>query len=280
MHTFDTPRPIKVTLELCVGDVRITAGPRADTVVVIRPSDERKDADARAAAGTEVEFADGKLLIKGQKRRRPLFGDHGSVDVSIELPEGSRLAGGLGMGGVRSTGGLGDCRLRTGMGDVHLEHTADLEVATGAGQVDVGHVSGRASVKSGSGTIRLGEIAGAAEVKTSNGDCHVDAVGGELKVLSGNGSIRVGSARSGVAARTGHGDIRIDEIVRNSVSIATGMGSLEVGVRAGTAAKLDLGTGIGRVEHDLTEAAGPAPTEQTVTLRARTGMGDVLVRRA
>lgn len=281
MHTFDTPHPVKVSLELAVGEVRVTASERRDTVVVVRPSDEGKDADVRAAGSTHVEFADGKLLIKGQKWRKPNpFAGPGSVDVTIELPVGSRLGGGLGMGGIRSTGRLGDCRLRTGMGDVRLEHAADLEIATGAGEVDVEHVAGRAAVASGSGAIRLGEIGGAAEVKTSNGDCRVDAVGGVLKIVSGNGSISVGSARSGVHARTGHGDIRIDEVVRDSVSVASGMGSLEVGVRAGTAARLDLGTGIGRVEHNLTDTDGPAPTEQTVDLRARTGMGDVLIRRA
>ena len=43
MPTFDTPEPITVTLELGVGDVRITASDRADTVVEVRPSDPAKE---------------------------------------------------------------------------------------------------------------------------------------------------------------------------------------------------------------------------------------------
>jgi DUF4097 and DUF4098 domain-containing protein YvlB len=280
MPAFDTPMPIKVSLELGVGDVRIVASERADTVVTVRPTHEGKEADVRAAAATQVEFDDGRLLIKGQKRGLQVFGEYGSVDVTVELPAGSRLSGGLGVGGIRATGLLGACRLKTGMGDVRLEHTAELEVATGAGRVEVEHVGGRAEVASGSGAVHPAVAVGRLHLRRTADLAEVDRAGGTLRIVSGNGSISVGTARSGLVARTGHGDIRVDEVVRDSVSLASGMGSLEVGVRAGTAARLDLGTGIGRVEHTLTDATGPAPTEQTVDLKARTGMGDVLVRRA
>lgn len=39
MPNFDTPEPISVTLELGVGNVRITASDRTDTTVDVRPSD-------------------------------------------------------------------------------------------------------------------------------------------------------------------------------------------------------------------------------------------------
>ena len=39
MPTFDTPEPITVVIDLSVGDVRITASDRADTVVEVRPTD-------------------------------------------------------------------------------------------------------------------------------------------------------------------------------------------------------------------------------------------------
>ena len=39
MPTFDTPEPISVSLELGVGDIRIVAGDRTDTVVEVRPTD-------------------------------------------------------------------------------------------------------------------------------------------------------------------------------------------------------------------------------------------------
>ena len=44
MPTFETPEPISVSLELGVGDVRIAASERTDTVVEVRPSDPPKNA--------------------------------------------------------------------------------------------------------------------------------------------------------------------------------------------------------------------------------------------
>jgi hypothetical protein len=42
MPTFDTPEPISVTVEFGVGDLRIVASDRADTMVEVRPSDHAK----------------------------------------------------------------------------------------------------------------------------------------------------------------------------------------------------------------------------------------------
>ena len=50
MPTFDTPTPISATIDLGLGDVRITAGDRATTVVDVRPSDPSNDGDSRAAS--------------------------------------------------------------------------------------------------------------------------------------------------------------------------------------------------------------------------------------
>ena len=67
MPTYDTPEPISVSLELGVGDIRITASDRTDTVVDVRPSDPASEADVTAAEQTRVEFADGRLSIKAPK---------------------------------------------------------------------------------------------------------------------------------------------------------------------------------------------------------------------
>ena len=69
MPTFDTPEPISVTIDLAVGDVRIIASDRADTVVDVRPSDASNEDDVKAAEQTRVEYADGQLLVKAPKLR-------------------------------------------------------------------------------------------------------------------------------------------------------------------------------------------------------------------
>ena len=70
MPTFDTPTPISLSVELGVGDLRIVAAERTDTIVEIRPSDPAKKSDVTAAEQTRVEFDGGKLSIKGPKGRK------------------------------------------------------------------------------------------------------------------------------------------------------------------------------------------------------------------
>ena len=91
MPTFETPEPISVTVELLVGDLRVVASDRTDTVVEVLPSNPAKKADVEAAAGTRVEYASGMLLIKAPSRwLQYSFRGAGneSVDVRIDVPAG------------------------------------------------------------------------------------------------------------------------------------------------------------------------------------------------
>ena len=93
MPTFDTPEPISVSVELGVGDIRIEASDRADTIVEVRPSDPAKKADVTAAERTRVEYAGGHLSVKGPSGWRHWMPRRGSesIDVVIGLPAGSRV---------------------------------------------------------------------------------------------------------------------------------------------------------------------------------------------
>src|ERR1022692_350531 len=95
MPTFDTPEPISVTLELGVGDIRIVASDRTDTIVEVRPSDAAKKSDAAAAEKARVEYAGGRLVIKAPKgwRQWTPRGGGESIDVQIGLPAGSHVRG-------------------------------------------------------------------------------------------------------------------------------------------------------------------------------------------
>src|SRR5689334_20311677 len=113
MPNFDTPEPISVTLEFGVGNVRIAASDRTDTVVEVRPSDEADESDVQAAQQIRVDYSNGVLQVTGPKRVFDFSKKSRSVDVSIELPSGSQLSAHLVMGEVRCAGRLGECRLKT-----------------------------------------------------------------------------------------------------------------------------------------------------------------------
>ena len=281
MAEFSTPEPISVAIEIIVGDVRITADDRSDTVVDVRPSDPDRRDDVTAAEQARVEFEAGRLLVRTIRRWKSFspFSDGGSVDVHISLPAGSDVSGELSVGAFRCTGTLGNCTVRTSMGRIHVDRAATARLRTGAGDITVEHADADVELSTGSGEVRAGWIGGAAVIKNSNGATHVGDADGDLRVKSANGDIAVARSRASLAAKTANGDIRLGAAMRGSVVAETGMGAVEIGVPDGTAAWLDLSTHYGQVLNDLDAADRPEPDEHTVEVRARSSFGDVIVRR-
>jgi hypothetical protein len=70
------------------------------------------------------------------------------------------------------------------------------------------------------------------------------------------------------------------DVERGSVVLVTRAGDVEVGIREGTAAWLDVRTGVGTVHNALESAGEPAPSADTVEVLARTSAGDIVIRRS
>jgi hypothetical protein len=279
--TFDTPQPISVTAELGVGDIRIVASDRTDTIVEVRPSDPDKKADVTAAEQTRVEYADGRLLIKVPKgwRQYSLRGGGESIDVLIALPSGSQVRGQTALGALRSGGRLGECHFKTGLGEIQIDIAGPLQLKTASGDISVDRALGAAELTTGTGMVQVGAIDGAAVIKNSNGDTRIGDVSGDLRVNAANGSISVDRAQATVAAKNANGDIRLGEVSRGVIVAQTGRGNLDVGIREGVAAWLDLHTNFGAAHSFLDDAEPPAPGAETVEVRARSSFGDIFIRR-
>ena len=67
--------------------------------------------------------------------------------------------------------------------------------------------------------------------------------------------------------------------MRGSVVLETRLGDLEVGIREGTAAWLDVRASAGKVHNALDAAEAPEPSAETVEVRARTTAGSVVIGR-
>jgi hypothetical protein len=278
--SFTTPAPISAAIDLATGDVQVRAGERDSTVVDVRPSDPSNPEDVRAAELTRVEYADEQLLVKAPKLRAWLpRSTGGSIAVTIELPAGSSLQGSAALADFRCAGPLGECRIKTGLGAIRIDEAAALNLRTGIGDITVERATGHADVTAGSGEVRLRALDAGAEIKNSNGDTWVGAAGGDLRIKAANGAIVVDLAHAGVTARTANGDVRLHEVVRGSVVLETQIGDLELGIREGTAAWLDARATAGRVHNGLEAAEAPAASAATVEVRARTSVGDILIRR-
>jgi DUF4097 and DUF4098 domain-containing protein YvlB len=279
MPTFDTPEPISATIDLAIGDVRISADDRGATVVEVQPSDASNEEDLKAAELTRVEYENEQLLVKAPKLRSWLSrSGGGSIDVTIKLPAGSHVHGALGLGDFDCDGRLGDCRVKTGLGRIRLDRADTLNLRSGAGDISVDRAMGRAEVTAGSGDVRLRELDSSAVIKNSNGDTWVGVAGGDLRLNAANGSIAVDLAHASVGAKSANGDVRLGEVVRGAVVLETKIGDLEVGIREGTAAWLDVSSRFGHVHNALDASDAPEPSAETVEVRAHTSVGEVVIR--
>ncbi|MEU4268442.1 DUF4097 family beta strand repeat-containing protein [Streptomyces sp. NPDC026092] len=200
MQTFKTPAPVTAVLDIPAGVIRLVAADRVDTTVEVRPADPAKSRDVKAAEVTEVAFADGVLRVEVPEAKNRVLGNSGSIEVTVQLPAGSRVEAKAAAGEFRSTGRLGEVAFEGRQSTVELDETADARLVLQAGDVSV---------------ARLG---GSAEISTQQGDLRVaEAVRGTVTLRTEAGSITVGAARgvsASLDAGTAHG--RIHNALQNS----------------------------------------------------------------
>ncbi|WP_039804851.1 DUF4097 family beta strand repeat-containing protein [Nocardia araoensis] len=159
MPTFETPEPIAVTIDVLSGHVTVIASDRIDTVVEVRPADATRKGDVRAAEQTRIDFSAGTLTVRTPKDWRTYtpFGGNPSIELTIEVPTGSRLKGTAAVGRLLGAGELGEC---------------DLEVS--AGDITVERPHGSVTAKTAKGDIRIGEASrGVLRLETSMGELQV-----------------------------------------------------------------------------------------------------------
>ena len=88
---------------------------------------------------------------------------------------------------------------------------------------------------------------------------------------------RVAHGRGGEAGQHERG--LIGEVSGGRVEVRSSCGDIEVGVRSGVAAWLELNTRNGMVRNGLTEGEPEVPTAETVEVHASTSYGDIVVKR-
>lgn len=218
MQKFQTPTTISAVLEIPAGRIQVIAADRADTTVEVRPIDAGKGRDVKAAEQTKVEFADGVLRVTGAGEQHQLFGRSGSVEVTVQVPAGSRVAAKAGAAEFRGVGRLGDVACEGAHGVIKIDEAASVRLAAHAGDVTVGRLTGPAEISTQKGDISIAEaFAGAVVLRTQMGDVTVGTAHGVSASLdAGTGYGRIHNtlhntegAAPGLTihATTGHGDI-------------------------------------------------------------------------
>lgn len=134
MQTFDTPAPISAILDIPAGRVQFIAADRADTAVEIRPADASKGRDVQAAEQTKVEYGDGVLRIEVPVKNQ-LFGASGSIEVTVQLPAGSRVEAKAAATEFRAVGRLGDVTFEGAYDQIKVDEAASARITAVAGDV-------------------------------------------------------------------------------------------------------------------------------------------------
>lgn len=280
MPTFNTPNPIDLAINVPVGAIDITAGDRSDTVVTVSPTNPAKAVDRRGADETRVDFDGQRLTITGPKPRISWIGPTESVDVTVELPAGSRFTAEISVGGLRTIGRLGATRIKAATGAVDVDSVGDLWMRAGHGNATVGSAEGAVEITADHGQIRIGTVTGDAILKSSHGSIRVDHSGGDLEAKLSYGDLEITRALASVTAKTAYGSIQLREVSNGSIQVESGFGGIGIGVRPGVPAWLDLSSKEGRVRNELDGDRAPDASEQTVAVRARTQFGDISIQRA
>ncbi|WP_019969684.1 DUF4097 family beta strand repeat-containing protein [Mycobacterium sp. 141] len=262
MPTFHTPEPIAADVEVAAGVVHVRASQRDDTVVEVAPRDPSRPSDVRIAESARIDYRDGALTVSTGRRMLSL-GRGGAVRIDIVLPAGSRLKVSAASADTEADGSYSDCRFATASGDVRVDS-----------------VTGNLKADSASGDIAIGRLVGDARIATASGDARIDHVEGDVKYQAASGNLGVGTLRGRLTVQAASGSVTVAVAAAGALSAHTSSGEVQVGIPEGTAARLELTTGSGSVDDRLGAADGPLAGDDTLIVHARTGSGDISIRRA
>jgi len=223
-----------------------------------------EDRAAAAVAATTLDWdADARRLTVRGPRDLALRGV--PLALTVRAPEGS------------------DVQVRAGAARVVVAGRADEVAVRGTGEVTLDEVTGRADLRCGAGAVHVGRLAGPLRLRGGAGGVRVDRVLAPAEITTGAGRLRLGEVHADVAVRAAAGDVEVADAVAGDVEIATGVGTVWVGVHPGVDAKVELRAAAGRVHSELPvhrerpAGSGAGTDARPLRVRARTGAGDVTV---
>ncbi|MGF1428654.1 DUF4097 family beta strand repeat-containing protein [Kitasatospora sp. LaBMicrA B282] len=223
MRAFATPTTISTVLDIPAGQIRLIAADRTDTTVEVRPLDSSKSRDVKAAEQIGVAYADGVLRIEAAPAKNRVLGHSGSVEITVQLPAGSRIEAKAASAELRGVGRLGDVTFEAAHATVKLDETAGARLTLQAGDVSIGRLGSAAQIRTQKGDITISEAHhGTVALRTEFGDLQVGAARGTSASLDARttfGSVRnsLDNADGPAAALTIHATTAFGDITARSL---------------------------------------------------------------
>jgi hypothetical protein len=267
MKTFAFPLtgPINLQARLGRGAVTVDAVPGlTEATVELSPRHPGSDVAERVL----VELHGNTLTITAPREnnvRDMLFSSNRgrqALDTAIRVPAGTAM------------------RISTISADVTVRgEPSGVDIAAGSAQITVEHVGGDLRLRVGSGHCRVERVAGSVSSRAGSGRSSFGWIDGGLDAVCGSGELVVGQVHGAVRSRSGSGSASL-AAVHGDVDLASGSGPMSIGLPAGRSARLDVTTGSGTVTSDLPIESVPTAKGRPITVRARTGSGDIRLFRA
>jgi DUF4097 and DUF4098 domain-containing protein YvlB len=215
MPSFATPTAITAVIEIPAGRIQLIAADRADTAVEVRPADPAKSRDVKVAEQTSVDFADGVLRIAASAKNQ-FLGASGSIELTVQLPAGSRAEVKAASTEFRAAGRLGGVTFEGAQATIKIDEATGVRVTTSAGDVSVGRLTGPAEINTAKGDITITEaVRGKVVLTTQAGEITVGAAAGVSAALDAgttygridNALTNAGNVELHIHATTAYGDI-------------------------------------------------------------------------
>ena len=144
------------------------------------------------AEQTTIEYGDGILRIEAPAKNQ-FLGNSGSIEVTVQLPAGSRIEANAASAEFRTVGRLGDVAFDGPHATVKVDEAATARLSTLAGDITVGRLRGDAEIRTAKGDIKIAEaMRGTVVLRTQAGAISVaDAAGVAAALNAGTGRGRI-----------------------------------------------------------------------------------------
>ena len=240
----------------------------------------------------DVRFERGSILL--------LAGEPGVIDVELAGPGADELRVDATAGSItiRPSGrflrGVGPVEARltvpadtrsslalaAGVIDVRAP-VVELQASAASGELTVGHVTERATLKTASGDIRADAIDGHAALTSGSGDLTVGRLTGAGRFTTASGDIEVGHLAGELSSKTASGDLTVRRMEGGTLDFRTASGNTTVAISPGRRVRYDVRAVTGRL-HLPGPPSQPAEdgAKPLVRIEGRSVSGDTTLEHA
>jgi len=149
-----------------------------------------------------------------------------------------------------------------------------VDIAAGAGRVELVGAFGKGTIKTGAGDIHIDQAAGNTKVQTGAGSVRLGKVSAPTQVSLGAGNITAEDVTANLDVTAGPGVLKVTRISRGNLTAKGTAGDMTIGVAPGVPTWTDLHT-IGRISSTLPPVGSPADGQDHIELRLTTAVGSI-----